>query len=58
MDERGYPASEIRGGGQECQAATDQEQPGGATRGPRPGAGGWEELTQVQGPVAAQAQEG
>ena len=29
--ERSYPTSEVRGGGQECQAATVQEQPRGAT---------------------------
>ena len=31
MAERCYPTSEVRGSGQECQAATVQEQPRGAT---------------------------
>ena len=35
--ERSYPAYEVRGSGQECQAATAQEQLGGATPGWRPG---------------------
>ena len=39
--ERSYPMSEVRGSGQECQAATVQEQPGGATPHPRPGAVAW-----------------
>ena len=34
--ERSYPASKVRGGGQECQAATAQEQPRGATPHLRP----------------------
>ena len=38
MDERSYPTYEVRGGGRECQAATAQEQPQGATPRPRPGA--------------------
>ena len=36
--ERSYPMSEARGGGRECQAATAQEQPRGATPNPRSGA--------------------
>ena len=63
---RSYPKSEVRGGGQECQAATTQKrrgataargqgrQQGGAT----PAGAGWEEQPHVQGAVAAQAQEG
>ena len=35
---RSYPTSEVRGSGQECQAATAQERPRGATPRPRPGA--------------------
>ena len=38
MAERSYPTSEVRGSGQECQTATAQERPRGAT--PRPGGGG------------------
>ena len=66
-----YPMSKVRGSGQECQAATAQEPPRGATPRPRSGAvagrsylasevrgGGWEELHHVQGAVAAWAQEG
>ena len=34
---RSYPTSEVRGGGRDCQAATVQEQPRGAT--PRPKSG-------------------
>ena len=34
--ERSYPASEVRGRSQECQAATVQEWPRGATPHPRP----------------------
>ena len=62
---------EARGGGQECQAVTAQEQPRGATPLPRSGAaarrsyppleargGSWEELPYVQGAVARQVQEG
>ena len=67
--ERSYPASEVRGIGQECQAATAQERPRGATLRPRSGASAesarlrqhrssWEELPHVQGAVAVQAQEG
>ena len=54
---RSYPTSEVRGSGGECQAATAQEPPRGATPRPRSGAvagrsylasevrgGGWEEL--------------
>ena len=36
--ERRYPTSEVRGSGQECQVATVQEWPRGATPSPRPGA--------------------
>ena len=36
--ERSYPTSEVRGSGQECQAATAQERPRGATPHPRSGA--------------------
>ena len=36
--ERSYPTIEVRGSGQECQAATVQEQPRGANPCPRPGA--------------------
>ena len=36
--ERSYPASKVRGGGQECQAVTAQEQRRGANPHPRPGA--------------------
>ena len=36
--ERSCPTSEVRGGGRDCQAAMAQEQPGGATPHPRPGA--------------------
>ena len=38
LAERSYPASEVRGGGRECQAATAQERPSGATLRPRSGA--------------------
>ena len=71
MAKRSYPKSEIRGSGQECQAATTQEHLRGATSCPRPGAvarrsypkpeargGGQDEQPQVQGMVAARAQEG
>ena len=34
---RSYPTSEVRGSGRECQAATAQEQPRGATPHPRSG---------------------
>ena len=34
---RSYPTTEVRGSGRECQAATAQERPGGATPGPRIG---------------------
>ena len=55
-----YPSSEVRGGGRECQAVTEQEQPRGATpargQGQRPGGAvaaqvpeGLEELFHVQG---------
>ena len=63
--------SEVRGSGRECQGATAQEQPRGATPRPRSGSaagrsnptpearvGGREELPQVQGAVAVWAQEG
>ena len=36
--ERSYPTSEVRGSGLECQAATAQERPRGATLCPRSGA--------------------
>ena len=36
--ERSYPTSEVRGSGRECQAATAQERPRGATPRPRSGA--------------------
>ena len=59
---RSYPTSKVRGSGLECEAATAQEQPRGATPRPRAGTkargGGWEEQPHVQGVVAAQAQEG
>ena len=68
---RSYPASEVRGGSQECQAATAQEQPREATPHPRSGpaagrsyplpearVGGQEELPHVQGVVAARVQDG
>ena len=63
--------SEVRGGGQECQAATAQERLRGATPHPRSGAvagrsypmpevrgGSREEQPHVQGVVAAWVQEG
>ena len=63
--------SEVRGGGQECQAATAQERLRGATPHPRSGAvagrshpmpeargGSQEELPHVPGVVAARVQEG
>ena len=69
--ERSYPASEVRGGGRECQAATAQEQLRGATPRSRSGAvarrscptpeargGGQGEQPYIQGAVAAQAPEG
>ena len=68
---RSYPTSKVRGSGQECQAATAQEHPRGATSRPRPGVaarrsyptpeargGDQDEQPQVQGTVAARAQEG
>ena len=68
---RSYPTSEVRGSGQECQAAMVQEWPRGATRRPMPGAAagrtyptsqgracGREEQPHLQGAVAAWAQEG
>ena len=71
MAKRSYPASEVRGGGQECQAAIAQEWPGGAIPCLRPGAvarrsyptsevggGSREEPHHVQRAVAVQAQEG
>ena len=52
-----YATAEVRGNGQECQAATAQEQPRGATpargQGQRLG-----EAIHVQGAVAAGAPEG
>ena len=56
--------SEVRAGGRECQAATAQEQPRGATPLPRSGAVArrshplLEEQPYLQGAVAAWAQEG
>ena len=63
--------SEVRGSGRECQAATAQERPRGATPRPRPGAvagrtyptpevrgRGREEQPHLQGAVAARGQEG
>ena len=63
--------SKVRGSSQECQAATAQERPRGATPCPRPGAvagrtyptsevrgGSREELPRIQGAVAVRAQEG
>ena len=59
--ERSYPTSEVRGSSLECQAATAQEWPRGATLRPRSGAaaersypasevsGGWEELPRIRG---------
>ena len=38
MAERTYPTSKVRGGGRECQAATAQERPRGATPRLRSGA--------------------
>ena len=70
MAERSYPTSEVRGSSQECQAAIAQEEPRGTTpqlrsgaawrSNPMPEARGssWEEQPQVQGAVAAWAQEG
>ena len=71
MAGRSYPTSEVRGGsqeelsrvrgrggGQECQAATVQDQVRGATPRPRPGVAGREKQPNVQGVVAARAQEG
>ena len=68
---RSYPASEVRGGGRVCQAATAQEQLERSSPLPRSGAvagrsypmpeargSGQEDLPQVQGAVAVQAQEG
>ena len=69
--ERSYPVSEARGGSQECQAATAQEQPSGATprlmSGPVAGrsyptpkarGGDWKEKPHIQGAVASWAQGG
>ena len=54
---RSYPTSEVRGSGRECQAATAQKRPRGATQirgqGRRPGG-----ATHVQGAVASLVQEG
>ena len=44
-----YPTSEVRDSSPECQAATAQERPGGATPHPRSGAGGREELPSIPG---------
>ena len=64
-----YPMSKVRGSGRDCQAATAQERPGGATPRPRSGAvaesarlrqrrSSQEELPHVPGAVAVWAQEG
>ena len=66
-----YPTSKVRDSGPECQAATAQERPGGATPRPKSGVaaersypaseargGGQEEQPHIQGVVAAWAQEG
>ena len=71
MAERSYPTSKVGGDGRECQAATAQEQPRGATPCRRPGVvagrsyptpeargGGREDQPHIQGAVAARAQEG
>ena len=71
MAERSYPLPKVKGGDQECQAASAQEQSRGATPRPRAGAaaettyctpkvrgGGREEQPHVQEVVAEQAQEG
>ena len=71
MAERSYPAPKVRGCSRECQAATAQEEPRGATPRPRPGAAagrsypqpetrgsGRQEQPHFQGAVAAWAQEG
>ena len=68
---RSYPTSEVKGSSRECQAATAQEQPRGATPLLRPGAaarrsnptpevrgGGQKEEPHDQGAVAAWVQEG
>ena len=68
---RSYPLPKVRGGDRECQAASAQERPRGATPHPRSRAatkrnystsevrgGGQEELPHVQGVAAVQAQEG
>ena len=53
---RRYPASKIRGGGKECQAATVQELPRGAN--PRPKLGVAAGRSNPRSKVAAQLQEG
>ena len=71
MAERSYPSLKVRGDNQECQTATVQERPRGATPRPRSGAaaersydmpevrgGSREERIHIQGTVAAQVQEG
>ena len=71
MTKRSYPTSEVRGSGQECQAAMAQERLRGATPCLRPGAaanriyptseargGGREDQPHVHGALAVQAQEG
>ena len=68
---RSYPESEVRGSGRQCQVATVQKWPRGATPRSRSEAaakrsypaseargGSWEEQAQVQGAMAVQAQEG
>ena len=61
-DERSYPASEVRGGGQEEIPYAPSPRPGaaGGSSYPTPEAkgGGREEQLHVQGAVAAWAQEG
>ena len=68
--ERSYPTSEVKGRSRECQAVMVQERLRGATPHPRPEMaaersypasevrGGREEQPDVQGAVAARAQEG
>ena len=54
---RSYPPPEVRGGGQECQAVTAQEQLRGDIPSQSRGSG-QEEQPHVQGAVVAQVQEG
>ena len=68
---KSYPTSEVKGSGQECQAATAKEPLRGATLRPRSGVAAWrshpapeargndrEEQPHVKGAVAVRAQEG